>query len=43
MKAKWIQTKLIDSIKAYSIKWNPITFKQSECIQIKLIESNESQ
>jgi len=42
MKANCIQTKIIDSNKAYLIKRKPNAFKQSWLIHIKLIESNES-
>jgi len=43
MKAKCLQTKQIDSNKAYLIKWKPSAFKQSYfLIHIELIESNES-
>jgi len=49
MKGKCIQTKLIDSNKAYWIKWKPSAFKQSKlnkmkfkCIQTKLIDSNKA-
>jgi len=37
MKDKCIQTKLLDSNKAYWIKWKTSAFKQSYLIQIKLI------
>jgi len=43
MKDTCILTKLIDSNKAYWIKWKTSAFKQSYLIQIKLIQSNERQ
>jgi len=49
MKVKCIQTKIIDSNKAYWIKWKQSAFKQSKlnhmkvkCIQTKLIDSNKA-
>jgi len=42
MKDKCIQTKLIDSNKAYWIKWKISAFPQNYLIQIKLNETNGS-